>query len=68
MRINAIHPATLSLWLASPENVNAIATLLESGDLKLVLTASGETVLRTHSNDITKLEIGDAMILPPASD
>jgi hypothetical protein len=61
-------PATLAIWLKSAENVDAIATLLESGDLKLVLTASGETVLRTHRNDILRLEIGLAPILPTARD
>jgi hypothetical protein len=61
-------PATLAVWLASAENVEAIATLLESSDLKLVLTAAGETVLRTHSNDILRLEVGLAPILPPSCD
>jgi hypothetical protein len=61
-------PSTLALWLSSAENADAITTLLESGDLKLVQCATGATVLRTHNRDLTKLEIGDAMILPPARD
>jgi hypothetical protein len=42
--------------------------LLESGDVRLVLCATGETVLRTHTNDLTKLEIGAAVILPESHD
>lgn len=41
-------PAELALWLAAAENVDAIATLLESGDLRMVYCANGYTVLRTH--------------------
>jgi hypothetical protein len=58
----------LALWLKSAENVDALATLLESGDLTLVLCDSGSTVLRTHIRDITKLEIGAAPILPESRD
>jgi hypothetical protein len=61
-------PATLAIWLNSAENVDAIATLLESGDLRLVECANGATVLRTHSNDILRLEVGKAPILPATSD
>ena len=50
------------LCLKSAENADAIATLLGSGDLKLVLTSTGETVLRTHSRSVTRLEIGLAPI------
>ena len=64
----AFTPSELSLWLSSAENVSAIATLLESGDLKLVECAGGVTVLRTHSNDITRLEVGTAPILPETSE
>ena len=62
MRIKGFTPATLAIWLNSAENVDAIATLLTSGDLRLVLTATGETVLRTHSRDLLRLEIGTAPI------
>jgi hypothetical protein len=61
-------PSELALWLAAPDNVDAIATLLESGDLKLVQCATGATVLKTHTNDITKYEIGAAPILPESRD
>jgi hypothetical protein len=61
-------PSTLALWLKSAENLDAITTLLESGDLRLVLCATGETVLRTHSRSVTRLEIGLAPILPATSD
>ena len=61
-------PSELALWISTPENLDAITTLLESGDLKLVLTATGETVLKTHTNDILRLEVGKAIILPPARD
>jgi hypothetical protein len=64
----AFTPATLAIWLASAENVEAVAVLLESGDLKLIECAGGSTVLRTHRNDILRLEIGLAPILPPAED
>jgi hypothetical protein len=61
-------PSELALWISTPENLDAITVLIESGDLKLVLCPTGYTCLRTHSNDITKLEIGEAPVLPPASD
>jgi hypothetical protein len=61
-------PRELALWLNSAENVDAIATLLESRDLRLVQCATGATVLRTHSNCATRLEIGAALILPPSWD
>lgn len=61
-------PAQLALWLSSAENVDAIATLLESGDLQMVYCASGYTVLRTHLNCVTRLEVGPALILPPSWD
>jgi hypothetical protein len=64
----SLTPSELALWLASAENVDAICTLLESGDVRLVLCATGETVLRTHTNDLTKLEIGAAVILPESHD
>jgi hypothetical protein len=64
----AFTPSTLSLWLKSADNVDAIATLVTSGDLRLVECATGATVLRTHSRDLTKLEIGDTPVLPPARD
>jgi hypothetical protein len=64
----AFTPATLAIWLASAENVDAICTLLESGDLKLVQLSTGATALRTHSNDILLLEVGSAPILPASSD
>jgi hypothetical protein len=64
----AFTPAELALWLASAENVDAVATLLESGDLRLVECATGATILRTHTNDITRFEVGSAPILPPAAD
>jgi hypothetical protein len=57
-------PASLSLWLKSAENVDAITALLVSGDLKMVLTSVGSTVLRTHTRDILRLEVGAAPILP----
>jgi hypothetical protein len=61
-------PAELALWISVPENAEAVCTLLESGDLKLVECAGGSTVLRTHSNIVTRLEVGSAMILPQARD
>jgi hypothetical protein len=53
---------------STPDHLDAICVLLQSGDLKLVLCPTGYTCLRTHSNDITKLEIGEAPVLPPACD
>lgn len=64
----AFTAATLSIWLKSAENVEAVATFLESGDLKLVDYPGGCRILRTHSRDILKLEVGDAMILPATCD
>jgi hypothetical protein len=61
-------PAELALWLAAVENVDALATLLESGDLRMVSCASGYTVLRTHLNIVTRFEVGSALILPPSWD
>lgn len=61
-------PSQLALWLSVPENVDAIAVLLESGDFRMVECATGATVLRTHSNIVTRLEVGSAIILPPARD
>jgi hypothetical protein len=70
MRVKGFTPATLAIWLrADPEHVESIALLLESGDLKLVdFPGGGLTVLRTHSRDLTRFEIGSAPILPPATD
>jgi hypothetical protein len=70
MRIKGFTPATLAVWLrATPENVDAIATLVASGDLRFAeYPGGGETVLRTHNRDITKLEIGEAPVLPETSD
>jgi hypothetical protein len=62
----AFTPAELSIWLKSAEAVDALATLIESGDLKLIECATGYTCLRTHMRDLTKLEIGDTPILPTA--
>jgi hypothetical protein len=65
----AFKPSELALWLKSAENLDAIAALLESGDLRLVdYPGGGETVLRTHTRCVTFLEVGSASILPPASD
>jgi hypothetical protein len=62
-------PSELALWLRSSENLDAVCTLLTSGDLRLVdYPGGGLTVLRSHSNDILRLEIGSAPILPPARD
>jgi hypothetical protein len=62
-------PAGLSIWLKLEENLNAITALLTSGDLRLVnYPAGGETVLRTHSRSVTRLEIGLAPILPESRD
>jgi hypothetical protein len=68
MRIKTMTPAELSLWISTPEHRDAICSLLESGDLKLVECATGATVLRAHSRDILRLEVGDAPILPPSHD
>jgi hypothetical protein len=68
MRIKTMSAAELALWISVPEHCDAICTLLESGDLKLVECAGGLTVLRTHSNIVTRLEVGSAMILPPTRD
>jgi hypothetical protein len=61
-------PATLAIWLAVPENAEAVAVLLESGDFKMVECESGFTVLRTHSRCVTRLEVGLAPILPASTD
>jgi hypothetical protein len=68
MRIKGLTPATLAIWLAVPDNAEAVAVLLTSGDLKLVECAGVLTVLRTHSRDLTKLEIGDSPVLPATRD
>ena len=39
-------PATLALWLSSAENVDAITTLLESGDLRLASATQCSEALR----------------------
>jgi hypothetical protein len=60
-------PSELCLWLkSSDENLDAIATLLTSGDIKLVECVGGSTVLRTHSNIVSYYEVGSAPILPTA--
>jgi hypothetical protein len=61
-------PATLAIWLAVPENAEAVAVLLESGDFKMVECDGGSIVLRTHSRCVTYLEVGTAPILPPCFD
>jgi hypothetical protein len=61
-------PVTLAIWLAVPEDAEAVAVLLESGDFKMVECAGGLIVARTHSNIVTRLEVGSAIILPACHD
>jgi hypothetical protein len=62
-------PSELSLWISTPEHLDALCTLLESGDLRLVdYPGGGSTVLKTHTRSLTRLEIGIAPILPESTD
>jgi hypothetical protein len=62
-------PTELQLWLAADvtERADALASLIEAGDLRLV-DHDGELVLiRGHDRIVTNLEAGSMPVLPPAS-
>jgi hypothetical protein len=61
--------AELSLWLALDPSARtaSLARLLESGDLALIETDEGFTVIRTHNNVVTLLEAAGLVVLPPAT-
>jgi hypothetical protein len=74
-----VTPVELSLWLAVDieERVNALDTLLTSGDLKLIAechdvvthgTDTGEVhLVRSHPGPVTLYEAAGRPILPAAS-
>jgi hypothetical protein len=60
--------AALALWLAVDlaERSSALSDLVGSGDLVLVETEDGTTIVRPHGRSITRFEC-DLPILPPAA-
>jgi hypothetical protein len=61
--------AELSLWLATDpvENARALGELVEAGDITIISADDGLTIVRSHTNPVTRLEVGTAPILPTAS-
>jgi hypothetical protein len=64
-----ISAVDLGLWLAVDpgERSRALGDLVEAGDLRFVAAGDGITVTKTHTNDLARLEIGPAPILPLGS-
>jgi hypothetical protein len=63
-----VTPTELALWLAADvdERADALASLVEAGDLVPIDTDTGMTVARAHAREITNYEL-DGMPASPAA-